>query len=101
VAWACFALGRAARRQRRRPRQKIVPRFTYALVGLLAPTVFLLVTRCTDWGDRVVGLHWALTIGGPFVLGLYTAPRETPREGVADNEAADSDRKPREASPDA
>lgn len=101
VAWACFALGRAVRRQRRQPRQRFVPRLTYMLVGLAAPAVFLLVTRCTDWGERIVGLHWALTIGGPFVLGLYTAPREAPGERPVPEDAPDPGLNPRGPSPDA
>ncbi len=87
VAFVCFALGRAVRRQRRRPRQRYIPLFAYAVSGALIPAVFLLVTRFTDWGERIVGLHWVLTIGAPFCLGLYTAPhppatrRETPESG--------------------
>ncbi|NOY80770.1 MAG: hypothetical protein GXP31_07170 [Kiritimatiellaeota bacterium] len=94
VAFACFAMGRAVRRQRRRPRQRFIPPVTYAVIGALIPTVFLLVTRFTDWGERIVGLHWALTIGGPFLLGLYTAPNPsaTRQENSGSNADVDAPR---------
>jgi len=75
VALTSLSLGRAVRRNRRAPRYRAIPIAGYALGGILFPALFLAISLFTTWGSRVTGLHWAIAIAGPFLLGLYTAPR--------------------------
>ncbi len=79
IALTAFALGRSVRRNRRTPRFRPIPCAAYGLGGLLFPGLFLGLNLFTTWANHVAGLHWAVAIAGPFLLGLYTAPKGAAR----------------------
>jgi len=75
IASFSFVFGRAVRRRLRRPRFRTAPSSFYLAAGAAVPCLFLWLSRGAQRLVQAPGLLWFIGIGGPFLLGVFTAPR--------------------------